>query len=29
VDTLLRVNGEAHLLAANPVLRRSIDVRNP
>jgi len=29
VETVLRVNGSKTLLAGNPVLRRSIDVRNP
>jgi phosphoenolpyruvate carboxylase len=28
-DAVLQVTGDAHLLADNPVLRRSIDVRNP
>jgi phosphoenolpyruvate carboxylase len=29
VNDVLHVTGEPHLLASNPVLRRSIDVRNP
>jgi phosphoenolpyruvate carboxylase len=29
IDGVLKVTGEAELVASNPVLRRSIDVRNP
>jgi phosphoenolpyruvate carboxylase len=29
VDAILRITGHERLLASNPILRRSIDVRNP
>jgi phosphoenolpyruvate carboxylase len=29
VNAILRITGQSRLLASNPVLRRSIDVRNP